>query len=107
MTWDTATGERTLEEAEATLFATCLSIMIADDEDREGMHDNEPLVDGPFEDLSPAQKYTVMEGVAKALLQHTAEIPKLTAVNESAIYYVFMWLKNRIDVFEGELKTVR
>lgn len=111
MTWKTVQGERTLQGGEATLFAACLRAMIAIDKDGEewrdadldaddtsaGLNYNLPLIHGPFEDLTPAQKYTVMEEVATALLHDTMVAPELTAVNESAIYYVFMWLLRRFQ----------
>ncbi|MEW5318763.1 MAG: hypothetical protein WDW38_009956 [Sanguina aurantia] len=66
-----------------------------------GMNDNDPLVDAPFEALSPAMKYTVMEEVARALLDETQPAPKRTAVNESAIYYVFQWLLAQFEDVQG------
>lgn len=62
-----------------------------------GLNDNEPLIQGPFEDLTPAEKYTVMEEVAHALLHDTPVAPMRTAINESAIYYVFTWLLRQFE----------
>lgn len=68
----------------------------------KGMNYNFPLVNGPFEDLTPAQKYTVMEEVAQALLLDTVPAPDRTAINESAIYYVYRWLLLQFaDVDDG------
>lgn len=64
----------------------------------KGMNDNNPLVFGPFEDLTPAHKYTVMEEVAHALLYNTPVAPELTAVNESAIYYMYRWLSTQFQM---------
>lgn len=97
MTWKTNNGKRILEGAEATVFASCLACMISEDVDDKGMNSNMPLVDGPFERLTPAQKYTVMEEVAQALFHESSIIPQLSAINESSIYYVFMWLLRRFE----------
>ncbi|KAJ3279189.1 hypothetical protein HK104_001684, partial [Borealophlyctis nickersoniae] len=69
----------------------------------EGLNYGEPIIQGPFERLSTAEKYTVLEQVTKALIEPTPMPPKQTAVNESAIYYVFGWLRQEFyDVDGGE-----
>lgn len=108
MTWNTVTGERTLKGAEAGLFAACLSHMIEMDKELfdsadldVGMAGGAYLTRGPFQALSPADKYYVMERVAHGLLLETPTTPELTAINEGAIYYVYMWLKEQFDDAEA------
>lgn len=59
---------------------------------------------GPFERLTDPQKYSVLEAATIALTQPTDTCPELTALNESAIYYVYAWLKQQFsdDVEIGE-----
>ncbi|KXZ43403.1 hypothetical protein GPECTOR_91g557 [Gonium pectorale] len=67
----------------------------------EGLNFGIPLIVGAFERLSLPQKYTVLEQVTRALLQPTPACPSLTAVSESAIYYVYAWLQMEFDDVEG------
>eukprot|EP00884_Botryococcus_braunii_P016107 jgi/Botrbrau1/317/Bobra.0022s0279.1 len=96
MTWKTQTGVRTLDQAEARVFSKAvldmLEVYMLDP--REGLNYNVPLTEGPFENLTTAQKLTVLEEVAEALLTVTP-VPQLTAVKENAIEYVFQYLKQQ------------
>ena len=98
MTWKTPGGERVLSPPEAALFASCVEVMI--DFHRDGCDVElycDVLVTGPFERLTDPEKYTVLEQVTYQLLSATPLLPKLTAVNESCVYYVFSWLKAQFD----------
>lgn len=97
MTWSTVNGDRILYEEEGNLFAACIETMIEVGAIEGELDGNEPDIVGPFADLSPARKYTVLESVTEALLEETEETPELTEINEGAIRYVFEWLKSRIE----------
>lgn len=62
------------------------------DDSGEGLNFGIPLVRGPFQRLTGPQKYTVLEEVTTQLVTETP-VPVQTAINESAIYYVFRWLE--------------
>lgn len=83
--------EATLTDADAKLFASALAYILDifspyDEDDRYGIC--APITTGPFERLTTFQQLTVLEDVTMALLTETP-VPKLTAVNENAIYWVF------------------
>ena len=107
MTWKTVRGDRVLRGAEARLFAVAIPTIIdfkRDDEEGK-LNFGCPLIVGPFERLSPKQQISVLEEVAIALLTETSACPELTAINERAVYYVFMWLKGQLDDFEQSIQT--
>jgi hypothetical protein len=101
MTWKTSSGERVLQGAEANLFASAIAMMI------DMMRDNmsyggdrvlQPfsLIRGPFQHLSTNQQLSVLYQVASALLTKT-KVPELTAINESAVYYVYKFVQHWVD----------
>ncbi len=63
---------------------------------------DDPLISAPFERLKRNEKYAVLEEVTRALLSETPTCPKLTAINESAIYYVYRWLAEQFDDVSGD-----
>ncbi|KAG2449850.1 hypothetical protein HYH02_005373 [Chlamydomonas schloesseri] len=105
MTWKTSSGERVLLPKEANLFCSCIATAIdfADDGESGLLNYGDPLIQAPFEQLGKNEKYAVLEDVTRALLLETPSCPKLTAINESAIYYVYRWLAEQFDdVDSGE-----
>jgi hypothetical protein len=104
MTWRTSCGTRVLDPKEATLFCEALGVMLElyRQSPREGLNYGYPLTEGPFERLTSAQKLTVLEEVAEALLTETP-VPPLRAVTEQAIYYVFCYIHLQFDcLLQGE-----
>lgn len=106
MTWNTSQGKRVLGPVEGRLFADCLGTMMDMAEDgidagSRKLNFGLPLVVGPFQRLTEPQKYAVLEDVTTALLTPTPSVPRLSAVNESAIYYVFRWLYQQFDDLEA------
>jgi len=104
MTWNTPQGNRTLQGAEAVLFAICIPTMIDlyndDDSKPKKLNYGCQLVQGAFEKLTTPQQFTVLEDVSTALLTDTPTCPTLNAVNESAVYYVYKWLEEQFDDVE-------
>ncbi|KAJ3295000.1 hypothetical protein HK104_003111 [Borealophlyctis nickersoniae] len=106
MTWKTVKSDRVLSPPEAKLWCSCIATMIDSHRDTvdlwsdepgfkdkdDGLSFGNPIIKGPFERLSTPEQYTVLEQVTKALIQPTPTPPELTAINESAIYYVYRWL---------------
>jgi len=90
--WRTAGGDRTLEKAEAVLFADALWNLL--DEATPGEFDDYPLGTNVFDRLTYGQKISVLSLIGNGLLR--AEVPsqELTAVAEGAIAAVFQHLKD-------------
>ena len=99
MTWNTSKGFRELTAKEQELFCLVISdalIQQVQEVDVRGgkldpVSDMEPMVSVPFDGLSTPQKCAVLLEMCRALFEKTGEIPELTAVNESAVYWVFAW----------------
>ena len=53
-----------------------------------------------FDPLNDGQKCTIWEAVCHALFYDTPKAPELSAVNESAIYYVFKYAQEMTDDME-------
>lgn len=93
--WHTNNGDRTLEKAEATLFAHVLWDFSQELEISEGEYD----VDLPvFDRLTYGQKASVLSITGNGLLKPDAPIRDLTAVVECAIAAVFEFLKLEVVV---------
>jgi hypothetical protein len=88
--WHTNTGDRTLEGAEARLFAETLWDFISELEVEGGDFDAGLRV---FDCLTYGQKLSVLSIIANGLLKPDVPICKLTAAVESAIAAVFEYLK--------------
>jgi hypothetical protein len=88
--WHTNCGDRTLEEAEARLFAQTLWDFLCELEVEDGDFDAGLRV---FDCLTYGQKLSVLSIIANGLLKPDVPICKLTAAVESAIAAVFEYLK--------------
>ncbi|KXZ43519.1 hypothetical protein GPECTOR_88g462 [Gonium pectorale] len=97
MTWKTPRGDRILRGCEAKLYASALATMMDFEtySGGEGLNWGEPLAEGPFERLTLAQQYTVLEEVSYALLKPTPSCLFLTAIRENAVFYVYAWLQGQ------------
>ena len=93
--WHTNTGDRTLEGAEASLFAYTLWDFLCELEVEGGDFDAGLRV---FDSLTYGQKLSVLSAVANGLLKPDVPIRKLTAAVESAIAAVFEYLKELVIV---------
>lgn len=110
MTWNTAIGRRTLQGAEAMLLAETISFLIEQsDIELDYMYFNDIPKEadipvghavGVFATLNGSQKYTVLEEVVNALLVvEDEECPALNHINESAIDFLFSFMKEIIDTY--------
>ena len=88
--WHTNNGDRTLEGAEAGLFACTLWDFLCELEVEDGDFDAGLKA---FDRLTYGQKLSVLSAVANGLLKPEEPIRKLTAAVESAIAAVFEYLK--------------
>ena len=95
--WRTECGERTLEGAEARIFAETLSSLL-DYAITDQFEDYESGV-ACFDDLTYGQKIAVLATVGNGLLRKDIRPVELTAVVEGAIAAVFQQLKDSI-IFE-------
>ena len=95
--WRTQHGERTLEGAEAVVFAEALSSLL--DEANAGELDYYDLGVEYFDTLTFGQKISVLSTIGKGLLRQDIPPVSLTAILEGAIAAVFEYLKDEI-VFE-------
>lgn len=92
--WRTQCGERTLEGAEARVFAEALSSLL-DYAITDQFEDYESDV-ACFDDLTYGQKIAVLSTVGNGLLREDIRPVELTAVVEGAIAAVFQQLKDSI-----------
>ena len=85
-----------------TSFAPASSLLIDLDKDSGiGLNFGIPVVQGPFQNLTDPQKYTVLIDVTRQLLTETP-VSDQTAISEGAVYYVYCWLKQQFsDVYHG------
>jgi hypothetical protein len=112
MTWNTSAGERTLGPKEGRLFAEAIGFALDMAKEQEfpiGCY--RPNSATPFATLSDVEKITVWEDVMGALLfpvgrplregrpdrGHPQRSPKLTALNESAIHWVYQYLAAQFE----------
>jgi len=102
--WHTNSGDRTLEGAEARLFAEALWDFVSELEVDEGDYDVGVDV---FDRLTYGQKVSVLSIIGSGLLKPDEPIRKLTAAVESAIAAVFDHLKMAviIEIDEPEIKS--
>jgi hypothetical protein len=89
MTWNTQCGERTLTPAEAKVFLRCLRDIV---DFNPEFAESYIITEGPFDDLTAPQKFGVLLEVARALVEET-ECPTLTSINESAVHYVYEYIR--------------
>ena len=108
MTWSTQEGIRVLSDAERKLIAAAIGSaidMMADAEQhiepRGKLMLGDHLVHGPFEHLEPPEQYAVLHEVCLYLFEQTDDVPTQTAVNESAIYWIFRYIKYQIEEMAG------
>ena len=94
--WWTSCGERTLEGAEAKVFAEALWDML--DESNLSEFDDYDLGIHAFDGLTYGQKVSVLSIVGNGLLRKDVPRAELTAVLEGAIATVFEHLKNMIII---------
>ena len=95
--WRTQCGERTLESAEARVFAEALSTLL-DYALTDQFDDYESDV-ACFDNLTYGQKIAVLATIGDGLLRKDIRSVELTAVVEGAIAAVFQQLKDSI-IFE-------
>ncbi len=102
--WHTNCGDRTLEGAEARLFAEALLDFISELEVDEGDYDTGLDV---FDRLTYGQKVSVLSIIGNGLLKPDVPIHKLTAVVESAIAAVFDHLEMAVivEIDEPEIES--
>ena len=102
--WHTDCGDRTLEGAEARLFAETLWDFVQELEVDEGDYDVGLEV---FDRLTYGQKVYLLSIIGDGLLKLDVPMRKLTAVVESAIAAVFDHLKIvvNIEIDEPEIKS--
>jgi len=100
--WHTNTGDRTLEGAEAKLFAYTLWDFLCELEVESGDYDVGLKV---FDSLTYGQKVSMLAVVGNGLLKPDEPIRKLTAAVESTIAAVFDYLKivTVLEIDEPEL----
>jgi len=102
--WHTNCGDRTLEGAEARLFAEALWDFVSELEVDEGDYDVDLEV---FDRLTYGQKVSLLFIIGNGLLKPDEPMCKLTAVVESAIAAVFDYLKMVVigEIDEPEIKS--
>ena len=103
--WRTQYGERTLEGAEAKVFAEALLNLL--DEVTLCDFDDYELGIECFDNLTYGQKISVLATIGNGLFRKDVKPVKLTAVLEAGIAAVFEHLKNKIiiEIDEPELGT--
>jgi hypothetical protein len=112
---NTHIGRRILSGAEAVLFASAVTCIIDYGIDlyrysAKNPHDFFDSVSyngggcGVFSELDDDAKFTVLEKVAAALLDETDTCPELNHINESAISYVFDYLRRTMEDYCATLK---
>ncbi len=94
--WWTSCGERTLEGAEAKVFAETLWDML--DESNLSEFDDYDLGIHAFDGLTYGQKVSVLSIVGNGLLRRDVPRAELTAILEAAIAAVFEHMKHLIII---------
>jgi len=102
--WHTNCGDRTLDGAEARLFAEALWDFVCELEVDEGNYDVGLEV---FDRLTYGQKVSLLSIISSGLLKPDEPIRKLTAAVEGAIAAVFDHLKMAVivEIDEPEIKS--
>jgi len=100
--WHTSCGDRTLQGAEARLFATALLCLL--DEAGNGQFEDYDLEVPCFDHLTYGQKIAVLAAVGHGLLREDVPVVPLTAVLESGIAAVFEHLRGHAG-FEIETNS--
>jgi hypothetical protein len=102
--WHTNCGDRTLEGAEARLFAEALWDFVSELEVDEGDYDVGLEV---FDSLTYGQKVSLLSIIGAGLLKPDVPMCKLTAAVESAIAALFDYLKMVVigEIDEPEIKS--
>ena len=103
--WWTSCGERTLEGAEAKLFAEALLDLL--DEGAPDQFEDYDLGIEAFDTLTYGQKISVLSTIGSGLLKRDVPRAELTAVLEGAIGAVFEHLRHciTVEMDEPELGT--
>ena len=102
--WHTNCGDRTLEGAEARLFAEALWDFVSELELDEGDYEVGLEV---FDRMTYGQKVSVLSIIGAGLLKQDEPIHKLTAAVEGTIASVFEYLKIAVivEIDEPEIKS--
>lgn len=93
--WRTGCGERTLEDAEAVVFAEALMSLL-DETVQDQLDDDYQLGIACFDNLTYGQKISMLATIGSGLLSKDVAPIELTAVVEGAIAAVFEHLRNEI-----------
>ncbi len=96
--WWTSAGERVLRGAEWTLFReglSCLWDEVEAAEDEDGPGTTEIVV---FDELSKAERLSLLATVAKGLTDVDEPCPELTALTEGTVAAVFAHIRYHIEV---------
>lgn len=93
--WHTNNGDRTLEGAEARVFAHALWDFVQELENNKGDYDVALPV---FDRLTYGQKASLLSIVGRGLLKPESHIRELTAVVECAVAAVFEFLKMEVII---------
>jgi hypothetical protein len=103
--WRTQVGDRTLEGAEAILFAEALSSLL--DEATSTTLDDYELGVECFDNLTLGQRISVLSIVGNGLLRKDAPVVRLTAILDGAVAAVFNHIENGIayDIDEPESRS--
>jgi len=94
--WNTSTGKRTLEGAEAALFEEGLLTLI--DDSSVWNFEDYPMGIKAYDTLTPGQMVSALWTIAHGLLNDDIKPIKHTAALEGAIAAVFNQIKDRIQV---------
>lgn len=93
MTWNTSSGERILKGKEALLFAFAIKHIIdLSSKHKDILTDVGKKFRGRFSKLTKRQQFTVLEDIARCLLIESSSCVELTALNESAVYFIYYWI---------------
>ena len=92
--WRTQYGDRTLEGAEAKVFAETLSSLLG--EAIQGTLDDYQLGVACFDNLTFGQRISALAVIGNGLLRRDTPLVRLTAVLEGTIAAVFQYLRRSI-----------
>jgi hypothetical protein len=103
--WRTQYGDRTLEGAEAVLFAETLSSLL--DEATSGTVDDYEIGIECFDNLTFGQRVSVLSIIGNGLLRKDVPVVRLTAILDGAVAAVFNHIENGIayDIDEPESRS--
>lgn len=94
--WFTSKGNRTLEGAEAALFAEGLCTLIDDASNWD--FEEYPMGINAYDQLTPGQQISTLQTIAHGLLSENVKPIELTAALEGAIVTVFRQIEDRLEV---------